>query len=252
MKNFTKILKEIVVLTIVLGVAITIGFFVVKNIMAEKGYVVLSGKVVKKDLSIVSPVFGSVESLPVGEGQLVKKGDTIAMIKFFNDGGTNIPNIDSSTFSLQGNEIKVISPVDAIVARELFAENSVLKPGADFMVLYPLKSVTINVSVPSDGSGIANYSSLFVIKDQKQYPIEDIKSLPIDQDVNGGALDYASFVKVEDSVNFYNGQTVTIKAFSDTTTSTVVSTPTSSPSPIHTSSPKPSSQPSSIVVSPTP
>jgi len=240
MKTILKIIKEIIVLVFILFVSGIGIFFLVKNIKAEKGYTLFSGKIVKKELSIVSPVFGSVESLPAQEGQLVKKGDTIAVIKIFTYANSSIPNIDSETFSVDNGKIKVISPEDAIVAREIFTENSILKPGADFIFLYPLKDVVVKINVPDGGPYLSSYNNLLVVLNNKEFQIENTQNLPIDQDQSGQGVNYAAFVNQIDSTNFYNQQIVNIKALNNpvivrsipTFNPTPISSPTLSPSPI--------------------
>ncbi len=247
MKILVKIVKELIIFLIVIAVSVGGVVFVVRSIKADRNYDTFNAKIEKRELRIVSPVFGNIENFSVLEGQLVKKGDLIAIIKFFSVDKEKPSIVDSRTFTIQDNEVRVISPVDSIVAKKLLAENSVLKPGVDFLVLYPLKEAVVKVSVPKSGSDLSNYKKLSVVDEGEEFPIQYIKLLPIDQDSSGGNINFAEFLNIEDSKRFYNGQEVIVKGEKDGKSNAMEFTPipTETPSAKSTNKPlNPTSAPS--------
>lgn len=211
MKKRYKIIKEILLFVVVVVASSAATLAIAVNIGKRADYDVLRGSVEKKELRVISPVFGSIESFPIGEGQFVKKGDILATIKVFG-AGSEKPNINSTIFDFDGDKIDVINPEDGVVAKKLFAEKTVLKPGIDFLVLYPIKGAVVKFGLPDSKDQLAKYASLVVLDNGREYLLKVAETLPVDSQINGERNYYGVFDDEEDSKNFYNNQKIEIKA----------------------------------------
>lgn len=171
----------------------------------------LTGKVSKSSLMISSPIYGELTSLPIYEGEFVKKGQIISTVKVISHPqDTTLLNTD--VFSYKDDELTLYSPVDGIVATILTAEKSTVTPQTTFITIYPVSKVTVSIYLPMTDA-IQNYKnfSTSVKKDAKKYPIVIKKSYPVKADQNNQVY-FATFKNIEDSKAFYADQSVSIYA----------------------------------------
>src|SRR4030081_8051 len=92
----------------------------------------LTGKVSKSAVMLSSPIYGELTSVPVSEGQFVKKGQVISVVKVISHPqDTTLLNTD--VFSYNNDELTIYSPTDGIVASILTAEKSTVTPQTTFI-----------------------------------------------------------------------------------------------------------------------
>jgi len=224
MKKIIKILKELVFFLIALLVSSVLIYFILVRLGESASNVVFDATVEKAELRIVSPVFGNIETLPVSEGQLIKKGDPIAIINVFGINSNETPNADSQMFKFDKDKMTVINPEDSIVAKKIFAENTVLKPGVDFLVLYPIKDSNVKFTLGFGNTKLSDFYE-YSIKDDNagiSYSVIANDTLPVNGE-NGQRYYSADFKNIEDSKNFYNGQKVHLAAKRKTSDNTLLS-----------------------------
>lgn len=171
----------------------------------------LSGKVNKSQLMISSPVFGELTSIPVYEGEYVKKGQIVSKIKVISHPqDTTLLNTD--VFSYNNDELTLKSPTDGVIASVLVAEKSTISPQTTFITIFPIDKTTVWISLPMS-EAIQDYKNLTVSvkKDTIKYPILIRKAYPVKVDQNNQVY-IASFKNNQDSKNFYDQQQVNIYA----------------------------------------
>src|SRR6266516_7851159 len=98
-------LKEVIAILCVLLLAAVLIFFFTQNI-GQNNYDTFSGYVSKVPLTITSPVYGQILTLPVKEGDTVSKGQTLASIEILNPNTIPAP---SDLYQVHGNRLSVQS-----------------------------------------------------------------------------------------------------------------------------------------------
>ena len=229
--KLSKILFEVIFLIIGLCIAVLIVSFSFSKVGTSLKYDTFSGTVNKKALVITSPSFATINKLDVYEGELVKQGDELASLKIINE-----PNSQSISQTLISDEtykvskdqqtITVYAPSDSIIGKVSYAEKSSVRSQLEIMTLYPLTSSSILIDDTTRTFNIANYSGVFVQKQddtKNNYPVNVLKTFPVDSQKDGGTTLYGVFVKTEDSSLFDNGENVVILATKKSNNSNLIS-----------------------------
>lgn len=153
-----RILKELALLTCVLLLAGGAAVGVTRMVGGQDSYDTFTGRVSKIPLQISSPTFGQVLSLPLTEGGQVEPGQYLATIKVI-DRSFRVPQ-DSQLFRLEGDLLRVVSPVSGLVAKMAIAPLSTVDAGQLILQLYTLDHTDVQVLMPQ-GRGLEGYRSFY-------------------------------------------------------------------------------------------
>src|SRR5438105_12373787 len=109
-----KILLEVIAMMFALLFAAVLVFFFTQNI-GQNNYDTFTGNVSKAPLTITSPVYGQILTLPLREGDTVAKGQTLATVEILNPNTIPAPSalyhVHGIMFSVQSTSIGVIGHI---------------------------------------------------------------------------------------------------------------------------------------------
>src|SRR2546421_12993981 len=108
-----KILLEVIAIMFALLFAAVLVFFFTQNI-GQNNYDTFTGNVSKAPLTITSPVYGQILTLPVREGDTVAKGQTLATVEILNPDTIPAP---SGLYQVHGNMLSVPSPSIVVIGQ---------------------------------------------------------------------------------------------------------------------------------------
>lgn len=170
-----KLLIEILAIVCTLLVAAVLIFFFTLNI-GQNNYDTFTGYVSKAPLTITSPVYGQIRTLPVQEGGTVTRGQTLATIQILNPATTPA---SSDLYHVQGNILSILSPSSGVVGQIAQAPLSTIAGAGTVMQLYTPNSTQIQILVPQ-GYAIHNYAGISGSNtpDGNQYPLRVVRQLP--------------------------------------------------------------------------
>src|SRR5712692_6707285 len=117
-----KVLIEALAILCTLLVAAVLIFFFTLNI-GQNNYDTFTGYVSKVPLTITSPVYGQILTLPVKEGNTVTKGQTLATVEILNTDTIPAP---SDLYQVQGKKLSIQSPSNGVVGQIALAPLSTI------------------------------------------------------------------------------------------------------------------------------
>lgn len=206
-----KIFLEIIAILLVFAVSGTVVYRVFPQIISnieKRNEKELPGRIEKVPLKVSSPTYALIDKLPVQIGQLVKKGDTLAVLKDISDNEKEI-DINSSLFQKdENNMITVFAPTDGIVAEIYFSENSTVKPQLDVLSLYPFDTTRVRFS--SDKEIVDNDAMVTIRFEGQTLELNLLDTLPTKLIGDESYVYYASFKNPMSSLLFYDNQRVDI------------------------------------------
>ena len=173
-----KILKELIALECSLIVAIVL-IFLITQLVGQTNYDTFVGNVNKVPIDVSSPVYGQILTLPLTEGETVKKGQTLATIRIF---GTHFtPPASSDLFHVQGNILSVQSPADGIVGEVALAPLSMIESTGTLTQIYTVDNIEIQILLPQ-GKDISSYTAFYASTTQNgpRYPLQVLGQIPTD------------------------------------------------------------------------
>jgi hypothetical protein len=202
-----------VILAFVLAGIIT--FIVFKTLTAGNKSIDLTGTILREELDIASPVFGTLDKLTLHDGDMVKKGQILATITTISNlQDNNQKTLQTSTifrFNDDGT-VNVVSPDDGVV-KILVAQGSVLKPENNFLIMFPFDETTVRFNLSNSKDRLNDYSSFNIIDSSTGKLLELVPTDSLSLDGNKiGRYYYARFKDTLEVKDFYNGQEVLIKA----------------------------------------
>ena len=139
-----KILLEVIAIMFALLFAAVLVFFFTQNI-GQNNYDTFTGNVSKAPLTITSPVYGQILTLPVKEGDTVTKGQTLATVEILNPNTIPAP---SALYHVHGNMLSVQSPSNGVIGQIALAPLSTIAGAGT-------RSATPSERPPSNGSTTA-------------------------------------------------------------------------------------------------
>jgi hypothetical protein len=209
MKQF---IKELFFLMITVPLCLILVFFVMQKAEQSRQVEELKGTVEKKELTISSPVFGTIESFSLQEGQTIKKNQVIARIQIIDKKESLTLNSDIYSYDEKTGIVEVKSPTDAVLVKKELAEKSTIKPEENMMTLHPLTNTVIRIHADAN-TDVASFESV-VVTDKNNtysYTINLSKRLPV-ADKEGNVYYFATFNDQTQTKAFYNNQQVVVKA----------------------------------------
>ena len=153
-----RVLKELALLTCILLLAGGAVIGVTTVVGGQDTYDTFTGRVNKIPLQISSPTFGQVLSLPLTEGGQVQQGQPLARIQVI-DRSFRVPQ-DSQLFKLDGDVLRILSPVNGLVAKMAIAPFSTVDAGQLILQLYTVDHTDLQVLMPQ-GRELEAYRSFY-------------------------------------------------------------------------------------------
>ena len=168
-------LKEVIAIICVLFVAALLIFFFTQNI-GQNNYDTFTGYVNKTPLTITSPVYGQILTLPVTEGSMVTKGQTLATIEILNPDTIPAP---SNLYHVQGKILSIQSPASGVIGQIALAPLSTIAGAGTLMQIYAVDNTQIQLLIPQ-GYDIHSYSGFSASNtaDGRRYPLQVIGQIP--------------------------------------------------------------------------
>ena len=148
-----KVLKEVLAILCTLLIAAVLIFFFTLNI-GQNTYDTFTGYVSKVPLTITSPVYGQILTLPVKEGNTVTKGQTLATVEILNPDTIPAP---SGLYHVQGKILSIQSPSNGVVGQIALAPLSTIAGAGTLMQIYTEDNMEIQILIPQ-GYDIGSYT----------------------------------------------------------------------------------------------
>jgi len=170
-----KILLEVIAIMFALLFAAVLVFFFTQNI-GQNNYDTFTGNVSKAPLTITSPVYGQILTLPVREGDTVAKGQTLATVEILNPDTIPAP---SALYHVHGNMLSVQSPSIGVIGQIALAPLSTIAGAGILMQMYTIENTEIQMLVPQ-GYDIRSYTGFSASNtpDGPRYHLHVIKQIP--------------------------------------------------------------------------
>jgi hypothetical protein len=170
-----KILIEVIAILGTLLFAAVLIFFFTQNI-GQNDYDTFTGNVSKVPLNITSPVYGQILTLPVKEGDVVTKGQTLATIEILNPDTTPA---SSDLFHVNGKRLSIQSPSNGVVGQIALAPLSTVAGAGTMMQMYTVDNTEIQLLIPQ-GYDIRSYTrfSASNTSNGQRYPLRVIRQIP--------------------------------------------------------------------------
>lgn len=170
-----KILIEVIAIVCTLLFAVVLIFFFTQNI-GQNNYDTFTGNVSKVPLTITSPVYGQILTLPVKEGDTVNKGQTLATIEILNPDTTPV---SSDLFHVNGKMLSIQSPSNGVIGQIALAPLSTIAGAATLMQMYTVDNTEIQMLIPQ-GYDIHNYTGFSASNtpDGRRYSLHVIRQIP--------------------------------------------------------------------------
>ena len=161
-KRTKKIILELVAVLITLGVAFAIIVPLFGYSIGQTTYDTFAGTIKKTPLTITSPVYGQIMSLPEHEGDSVHVGQLLAIVHMLNP--ASIPaNSPLYQVNVKSMLIKIASPVDGIIGQISFAPLSTIAGAAPLMTLYTATSMEVRILLPQ-GNDVHAYVAFYAFQ----------------------------------------------------------------------------------------
>lgn len=207
-----QLFKELFFLILIIPVSLVVVFFVMQKAEESRQIEKLTGVIEKKEITLASPVFGSIEKFYVEEGDIVEKGQILADITIIDNKESISLSSDIYTHKNASTSVSLKSPAEAIVITKSFDEKSTIKPQETLVTLSPIEKTVVKIAVNKE-TDITEYEVL-TLTDTKQsyhYPLTMTKRLPV-ADKEGNVFYFATLVDTEKAKYFYNNQQVIVEA----------------------------------------
>ena len=169
-----KILIEIATFILVLAIAVPLIFLLfTQNVAHEDTF---TGNVQKAPINITSPVYGQILTLPVHEGDSVRKGQTLATIHILNP--NTIPEA-SPLYRVNGMSLSVQSPSSGVIGQVAFAALSTVAGAGSLMYLYTTNSLEVQILLPQ-GHTMSDYTTFYAQRppEQRRYALHIVGQIP--------------------------------------------------------------------------
>ncbi len=172
MKRF---LMEVIAIVCALLVAVVLIFFFTQNI-GQNNYDTFTGNVSKLPLTITSPVYGQILTLPVKEGDTVTKGQTLATVEILNPATIPAP---SDLYHVHGKMLSIQSPSSGVVGQIALAPLSTIAGAGTLMQMYTVDNTEIQMLIPQRYD-IGSYTGFSASNtpDGRRYPLHVIRQIP--------------------------------------------------------------------------
>ena len=170
-----KILIEVLAVVCTLLVAgVLISLFSLN--IGQNTYDTFTGYVSKVPLTITSPVYGQILTLPVKVGDTVSKGQTLASIEILNPNTIPTP---SDLYHVHGNRLSVQSPSRGVIGQIALAPLSTIAGAGTLMQIYTVDNTQIQVLIPQ-GYDIHSYTGFAASNtaDGRHYALHVIGQIP--------------------------------------------------------------------------
>lgn len=170
-----KILIEVIAIMCTLLFAVVLIFFFTQNI-GQNNYDTFTGNVSKVPLTITSPVYGQILTLPVKEGDTVNRGQTLATIEILNPDTTPA---SSDLFHVNGKMLSIQSPSNGVIGQIALAPLSTIAGAGTLMQMYTVDNTEIQLLIPQ-GYDIHSYKGFSASNtpDGRRYPLHVIRQIP--------------------------------------------------------------------------
>ncbi len=168
-------LKEVIAILCVLLLAAVLIFFFTQNI-GQNNYDTFSGYVSKVPLTITSPVYGQILTLPVKEGDMVTRGQTLATIDILNPDTIPAP---SALYHVHGKTLSIQSPSSGVIGQIAQAPLSTIAGAGILMQIYTVDNTEIQMLIPQ-GYDIHSYMGFSASNtaDGRRYPLHVVGQIP--------------------------------------------------------------------------
>lgn len=211
-----RVFKELLVLVVALLVAGGIMYGYTRSVSAKPSYDVLSGEVHQIPLTVSSPIYGEILSMPYSAGSQVKKGETLATIQRLDGGKIALPQHTDLFHVQQNGQIVLVSPVDGLVSDVLYAPHSTVATAAPLLDISTAQTTQLVAFLPANATP-ADYSHFSVATSptSKRLPIQLVKPLPVQvvSNVPAKTVPYlARFTNGQSSKQLVGSSSVTIFA----------------------------------------
>jgi len=172
MKRF---LIEVIAILCTLLVAAGLIFLFTQNI-GQNYYDTFTGYVSKAPLTVTSPVYGQILTLPVKEGDTVTKGQTLATIEILNPDTIPAP---SNLYQVHGNILSIQSPSSGVIGQIALAPLSTIAGAGTLMQIYTADNTEIQMLIPQ-GYNIRSYTGFSGSNtaDGRHYPLHVVGQIP--------------------------------------------------------------------------
>jgi hypothetical protein len=170
-----RFLIEVIAIMCALLFAAVLIFFFTQNI-GQNNYDTFTGYVSKVPLTITSPVYGQILTLPVKEGDTVTKGQTLATVEILNPDTIPAP---SDLYHVQGKKLSIQSPSNGVVGQIALAPLSTIAGAGTLMQMYTAENTEIQMLIPQ-GYDIRSYTGFSASNtpDGRRYPLQVIRKIP--------------------------------------------------------------------------
>ncbi len=169
-----KILLEVIAILVVLVIAGAVILVLFTQNVAR--YDTFTGNIEKAPINITSPVYGQILTLPVHEGDTVRKGQTLATIHILNPDTIPAP---SPLYRVNGMNLSVQSPSNGVVGQISFAPLSTVAGAGSLMQLYTTTSLDIQILLPQ-GHAMSDYTAFYAERppDVHRYALHIVGQVP--------------------------------------------------------------------------
>lgn len=211
-----RIVKELLVLAVALLVAGGIMYGYTQNVSAQPTYKVLAGEVDQLPLTVSSPIYGEILSLPVAVGAHVSAGETLATIQRLDGDKIALPQHTDLFHIKQNGTIDLVSPVNGIVSDVQYAPHSTVATAAPLLDLATVQTTQLVVFLPTtDRPQDFVHFAAAASPSSTRLPIQLVKPLPV-QGVNNvpqKTIPYlATFANAHAGEQLIGSSTITIFA----------------------------------------
>jgi multidrug efflux pump subunit AcrA (membrane-fusion protein) len=174
-----RLLKEFIALVLVIIVAAGLIFLFTLN--KQVTYDSFTGNIHKVPINLSSPVYGQIQTLPVTEGTTVTKGQELATVQILNTNSSTLLSPSSNLYSVQGNVVRLRSPVNGIVGSVTLAPQSTVAASQTILQIYTLSNLQLQIILPQ-GNSISSYSAFFASlqPNNKMIPLKILGQVPTD------------------------------------------------------------------------
>ncbi len=209
-----KIVIEIITFLCALLIAAALIFTLIQNVSGQSGYDTFTGSVNKVPITISSPVYGQILTLPFTGGATVMKGQTLATIEILAPHFTLPASTD--LFHVRGNILSIQSPANGIVGKVELAPQSTIAGTGTLMEIYTVDNTEIQILLPQ-GKEMSSYTAFYASNTPNgtKYPLQVLGQVPPDVVSNipiTTTVYRARCQQVTDCQNIVNNGAVTIYA----------------------------------------
>jgi hypothetical protein len=168
-----RLLKEFIALVLVIIVAAGLIFLFTLN--KQVTYDSFTGNIHKVPINLSSPVYGQIQTLPVTKGQ------ELATVQILNTNSSTLLSPSSNLYSVQGNVVRLRSPVNGIVGSVTLAPQSTVAASQTILQIYTLSNLQLQIILPQ-GNSISSYSAFFASlqPNNKMIPLKILGQVPTD------------------------------------------------------------------------